>query len=136
MKYDQMAQTKVRRPIAVMFDLMADYMGHTRPEAFREAIFFLLRREGLDRPEFDVHPRGRRIRNTQKADELPNEIDTVLLQTFLTYDQHHRLIRAEIAMGITTPMILRDAVYAYMWSNGYKSNRPSNDLPTVYGEDD
>lgn len=132
-KYDQMAQVKLRRPIAVMFDLMADYMSMTRAEAMREAIFRLFVREGCDKPMLDVHPSSRRIRSNPEPDQ---DIDTILMQTFLTYDQWDRLIKVETAIGITTPMVLRQAIYEYMFVNGYKFNRPNNDLPTMYGEDD
>lgn len=128
-----MAQVKLRRPVANMFDLMADYMGMTRPEAMREAIFLLFRNEGYDKPTLDVHPQSRRIRTNPEPDPA---LDTILMQTFLTYDQYDRLIKVETAIGITTPMVLRQALYQYMFDNGYKFNRPDNDLPTLYGEDD
>lgn len=136
-KYDKMVQTKLRRPIAVMFDLMAEYMEITRTEAFREAIFHMLQREGVGRPQIDVHPMIRRVRQEPSlADNQPEDIDTILMQTFLTYDQWDRAIKAEVMMGIVTPMFLRDCIYTYMFHNGYKFKRPKNDLPTVYGEDD
>lgn len=135
--YNVMAQTKVRRPIAVMFDLMAEYMEMTRPEAFREAIFHLLAQEGEGRPELDVHPMHRRVRKSPAvADNAPQDTDTILMQTFLTYDQWDRLLKTETHIGVNTPMVMRDAIYRYMFANGYKFKRPSGDLPTIYGEDD
>lgn len=134
-KYGQVMQVKVRRPIAVLFDSLAERLEISRTEALREAIFGLLKYEGFDVLERDVHPFHRRIwKKPAHNSRVPEEIHTILLQTGVTYDIEWRFNKAANGIGLTNTMVMRQAVYGYLRENGVSFERAYDDLPTYWNE--